>query len=300
MYWGNKKVIAVGGGKGGIGKSIISSNLAIELGKTGKRVLLVDADLGAANLHTLLGIRYPKHTLEDYISGRITNFEEIVLETRFQGVFLLSGASEILSLLSPTFKERQKLVRNLQKYSTDFIVIDLPAGTHVQAVDFFSMAHYGLVVLEPTPTSLENAFSFLKNMLFRKLLKAFYRNMPVKGFIEEAADPRSLKSSVRFKDLLDELGKEHPEVVNLFKEEIIQGTVFIVANSIKHESQKAVADKFVMVVKEYLDLPCVLLGSLPFEPQMEACVVAMTPIVERVPNTQFEKKLQEIIRTFSI
>ncbi|OGS36302.1 MAG: hypothetical protein A2293_14635 [Elusimicrobia bacterium RIFOXYB2_FULL_49_7] len=297
MYWGNKKVIAIGGGKGGIGKSIISSNLAILLGRMNKKVLLVDADLGAANLHTLLGIRFPQYTLEDYLTERIKTFDDIVLKTRFTGVSLLSGASDILSLLNPTFKERQKIIRNLQKFDADFIVIDLPAGTHMQAVDFFSMAHFGLVVLEPTPTSLENAFSFLKNMLLRKLLKAFHRNVSVRVFIEEISDPRNPKGTIRFKDMLIELEKEHPEIVKFFKEEIARETVYIVANSVEHDAQKNVANKFAMVVNEYLNLHCILLGNLPFEPKMKECVVAITPFVEKIPDSLFEKSLQHMIES---
>jgi flagellar biosynthesis protein FlhG len=296
MYWGNKKVIAVGGGKGGIGKSIITANMGILLGRMGKKVLLVDADLGAANLHTMLGIRYPQFTLEDFLIGRKT-FKEIILSSKFSGVELISGASEILSLLNPTFKERQKLIRNLQKYEADYIVIDLPAGTDMHAVDFFTLADYGIVVLAPTPTSLENAFSFLKNSLFRGLLKAFYRFPDVRKKIEDASDPRSENSTIHFRDLLKKLEDEKNDVIREFKEQIKNKDIWVLCNAVRTHEQEAVLDKFSKIADEYLGLKCNLLGNLPYDSRMEECVVALSPVVEKFPKTPFEESLLKAINT---
>src|SRR5438874_2646824 len=77
----SRRVIAVGGGKGGIGKSLIASNLAIELARRGKRVVLLDADLGGANLHTCLGVELPKKSISDFVERRIDKLEEIVTPT---------------------------------------------------------------------------------------------------------------------------------------------------------------------------------------------------------------------------
>ena len=72
-----RRILSVGGGKGGIGKSLISANLAIALARRGKRVVLVDADLGGANLHTTLGLDLPRRTLSDFIDRKVERLEEV-------------------------------------------------------------------------------------------------------------------------------------------------------------------------------------------------------------------------------
>lgn len=295
MYWGNKKVIAVGGGKGGVGKSLISANLAVLLGRMQKRVLLVDADLGAANIHTMIGIRYPEFTLEDYLAERKKNFKDIILTTKYNGVSLVSGASEILSLLSPTYKERQKIIRNLQKHDSDFIIFDLPAGTNEKAIDLFSISNFGILVIEAVPTSLENAFAFLKNMLLRDLLRKLYKKPEIKKLVEEMSDPRSQKCSTRFYDIISEIEKKYPDETKNLKDQYGNETIYLIANSIQNQQQEMVSEKFSKVIKEYLNINCITLGSLPFEPKMEECIVSMTPIVDKIPDTNFEKNLTAII-----
>src|SRR5205823_10349069 len=75
-----RRVIAVGGGKGGIGKSLVSANLGIALAQKGKRVVLVDADLGGANLHTCLGVAQPQVTLSDFVSKKVNTLDELMID----------------------------------------------------------------------------------------------------------------------------------------------------------------------------------------------------------------------------
>src|SRR5512140_2044460 len=98
MFWGTKRVIAVGGGKGGVGKSTIAANLGVVIAQAGKRVVVVDADIGAANLHTLLGIRFPEKTLRDFIENREDDLEKVLLDTACPGLRLLSSASDVLGI----------------------------------------------------------------------------------------------------------------------------------------------------------------------------------------------------------
>src|SRR5579871_2187154 len=86
---------SIGGGKGGVGKSVVAVALAYWLGRMNRSVILVDGDLGGANLHTLLGIRVPKFTLEDFLLHRVRTLEEALLPTPFDRVLLLSGGSEV-------------------------------------------------------------------------------------------------------------------------------------------------------------------------------------------------------------
>lgn len=102
-----KKLWAIGGGKGGVGKSIITLLLGVRLAKLGVKVILVDADLGGANLNILLGIRYPLHTLEDFMQKRVDYLEDALTSTPIPNLRLLCGADDILGIANPKFVQKK-------------------------------------------------------------------------------------------------------------------------------------------------------------------------------------------------
>ncbi|HSN14611.1 MAG TPA: P-loop NTPase, partial [Anaeromyxobacteraceae bacterium] len=157
-----RRIIAVGGGKGGIGKSMISANLGIELARRGKRVVMVDADLGGANLHTTLGIDVPKRTLTDFIERRVAKIDEVVTPTGIENLGLISGALDHLDAANPRYAQKMRFLRHVQQMDVDFAILDLGAGTHLNVLDFFLVADHGVLVLVPEPTAVENAYRFVK------------------------------------------------------------------------------------------------------------------------------------------
>ena len=103
------KFWAVGGGKGGVGKSIVSLMLGASLARQGKKVVLVDADLGGSNLHTLVGIRYPLCTLADFISRKVSKIEEVLIDTPVNNLKLICGADDILGIANPKSTQKTRL-----------------------------------------------------------------------------------------------------------------------------------------------------------------------------------------------
>ena len=142
-----RRVISVGGGKGGIGKSLISANLGIELARRGKKVVLVDADLGGANLHTTLGIDLPRRTLSDFIERRVEKIEDAVTPTGIANLGLVSGAMDHLDAANPKYAQKMRLLRNVQQMDVDYAILDLGAGTHANVLDFFLVSASRIVAM---------------------------------------------------------------------------------------------------------------------------------------------------------
>lgn len=135
------QVWAIGGGKGGAGKSVVSTILAFWLARMGKRTVLVDVDLGGANLHTLLGIKSPLKTLNDFITKKSEALEDICIDTEAQNLRLISGASDVLSLANPHFSQKVKLINHFSRLDADYVMLDLGAGTSFNVLDFFLAAN---------------------------------------------------------------------------------------------------------------------------------------------------------------
>ena len=163
------RIFAVGGGKGGVGKSIVASNLALALAATGQRTAVVDVDLGGANLHTLFGVARPRATLADFVRGDVADLAELLVPTSVPDVALISGARALPDMANPKHAQKSKLLRHLRRLPVQHVVLDLGAGSGFNVVDFFLAADRGLVVVTPEPTALDNAMQFLKAAFFRSL-----------------------------------------------------------------------------------------------------------------------------------
>jgi flagellar biosynthesis protein FlhG len=162
-------IIAVGGGKGGVGKSFISSSIAIFLAQLGYETTAVDLDLGGANLHTSLGLPLVNRGINEFIVDPDTEFSSLLQPTHWPKLKIVSGSSEILDIANVDENQRSRIMSAIFRHKCDFTVLDLSAGTHHSTLDFFLMAKHKVVVFTPEPSSIENAYRFLKASFFRKL-----------------------------------------------------------------------------------------------------------------------------------
>ena len=90
--------------------------------------------------------------------------------------WLISGASDILELANPNFAQKQKIINNLKKLDADYILVDLGAGSSFHVTDFFAAFPYGIIVTDGLPTSIENAYGYLKNGIIRGMVRLFQEN----------------------------------------------------------------------------------------------------------------------------
>ena len=150
---------AIGGGKGGVGKSVLTSSLGIALANTGQRCAVVDVDLGGANLHTLLGVPRPARTLSHFVRGEVASLEEILCPTSVRNLSIVSGSSALLEMANVKHAHKEKLLRHVRKLDVDHVLLDLGAGSAFNVLDFFVAARRAVVVVIPEPTSFENAYA---------------------------------------------------------------------------------------------------------------------------------------------
>jgi flagellar biosynthesis protein FlhG len=215
------KVWAVGGGKGGVGKSVISTLLAFWLTRMDKQTILVDTDLGGANLHTLMGIKSPPRTLNDFITRKFDSLEDICIPSEIENLRLISGAGEILSLANPKFAQKVKIIQNIFRLDADYIVLDLGAGTSFNALDFFLVAHQKIAVLSPQPTSIQNAYAFIRNAVYRRLSQLSSREPSLKALVETAMNPKNELKVRTIKELFEAIADaEGTDLVEGLQKEI--------------------------------------------------------------------------------
>ena len=227
----NKEILAIGGGKGGVGKSFLASNLGIILAKSNRETVLIDGDLGGANLHTCLGIPAPEATFSDFVNNPTTRIHDVLLRTSLEHLSLISGAQDFLGIANPKYSQKLKIIRAIQSLDADFIILDLGAGTSFNTLDFFLLADKGVIVVLPEPTSIENAYRFIKSAFYRKL-KLVAARPEVREVIDWAMDKKNdlgLRAPVELLDYIKRMdpvsGVEMEEMMESFRPRLVLNQV---------------------------------------------------------------------------
>ena len=154
------RIIAVTSGKGGVGKTNVSVNLAIAYAKLGKKVIVMDADLGLANVNIMLNV-IPKHNLYHVIRKQKT-MRDIIYDTDY-GIQIVAGASGFSKIANLTEEERQGFITELYALSqADIVIIDTSAGVSSNVLSFVAAADDAIIVTTPEPTAITDAYGIIK------------------------------------------------------------------------------------------------------------------------------------------
>ncbi|TVQ39954.1 MAG: MinD/ParA family protein [Spirochaetaceae bacterium] len=154
------RIITVASGKGGVGKTNISTNLAIAFARLGKRVILMDADLGLANVNVVLGM-IPKYNLYHLIRKQKT-MRDIIMDTEY-GIQIVAGASGFAKIANLSEEERRDFINELSEMSSaDIIIIDTSAGVSNNVLAFVAAADEAIIVTTPEPTAITDAYGIIK------------------------------------------------------------------------------------------------------------------------------------------
>jgi flagellar biosynthesis protein FlhG len=257
------KLWAIGGGKGGVGKSIVTIMLGTLLARRGKKIIIVDADLGGSNLHTLVGIRYPVHTLADFISKRVESIDDVIMTTPVENLKIICGADDVLGLANPKSTQKTKIFNNLKKLDADLILLDLGAGTSFTTVDFFLYAINKLVVFTPQITSIQNAYGFIKASLLRLLNRTFRKEPECLELIRQLVSPDGGNDTVvKLKEAFAGLGEGYPDMLNNCIDELKIG---LIVNMVRGSNERDVGRIVQTVASNYLGIEPDYLGHVNYD-----------------------------------
>ena len=287
-----RRVIAVGGGKGGIGKSLVSASVGIEMARRGLKVALLDFDLGGANLHTCLGIHQPTRTLSDFVLRKVDTLPEVLVPTGVPNLSLVSGASDALAMANPMHQQKLRLLRAVQALDVDVALLDLGAGSHHNVLDFFLFADHGIITVVPEPTSIENAYRFLKAAFFRRL-KALERVYGISDVLEDAAREHAnkLPSPARLIEMVSEgdagAGAELADAVRDFHP-------LVVVNQVREAADLQVGEGVCLAWRRFFGLELDYLGYVRHDPSAREAIRERRPVLLEQRGAPLEQDIAAI------
>ena len=291
----SKKIWAVGGGKGGVGKSLVSANVAICLALMGNKVVAVDLDLGGANLHTCLGLPIPQMTLSDYVSKKITNFEDLLVPTPIQNLKIISGAQDELGMANLKHMHKNQIIRKLTELDADYILFDLGAGTAFNTIDFFITADKGILVVLPEPTSIENTYRFIKSVFYRRL-KMVEGVADIEPMILESMNAKITSGGQSSPaELIKKIAEINPEVGLRVKAEMAQFRPNLIINQVRSQADIDIGYSIQSICRRYFGIEMTFPGYLDYDQSVWQSVRKRKPLLIEFPNSKLVNNFDRIV-----
>ena len=275
------KTIAVGGGKGGVGKTIIAVNLALTLARLQKNVTLLDGDIGNGNCNTLLGITKVDHSLEEYLRKE-RSLDEIMVSTAYPGLRLVCGAQNKVDVFLTA--EMLRLLNDIRQIEADCLVIDLGAGMSDETLDLYRQADDKIIVVTPQVTSLQNAYGFVKSAFFHDLK---YHSGLAALLDQAGSDPLKLHDLIG--SLKDGHAARHAMAVVLARQPFN-----IVGNQVNDDKDLKIVQNLQKVVKYYLHIDNWVLGTIPSSDDIRNSVNRITPFVALSPDSAVSREMERM------
>lgn len=291
-----RRIWAVASGKGGVGKSFISSSLGLALANHGKRVVLVDLDLGGANLHTCLGLPQPRHSLSDFIAARQADINDFVESDGDGSPGLISGAADALEIANLKHFQKQKIIRNLGRIEADYIILDLGAGTSFNTLDFFLLADRGIVSVVPDPTSIENTYRFLKCATVRRLREApcQTRRLMARVLHQRGDSDRKIRTLASFMQAMRQL---HPQHAQLLQGELERQSLHLIVNQVMEPADTELGPSMALACSKYFGQRLHYLGHLNHDRQVMAALRQRKPLMRLFPQSRVAIHLEHMAST---
>jgi flagellar biosynthesis protein FlhG len=287
------KVWAIGGGKGGVGKSLVTANVSICLALMGYKVVSIDLDLGGANLHTCLGVPIPERTLSDYLSKKVRSLNELLTPTPISNLSIISGAQDDVGIANLKQMQKAKILSHLGDLDADFVLLDLGAGTAYNTLDFFISADLGILTALPEPTSIENTYRFIKSVYYRKL-KMIEELLEAGPLIQQAT---SAKISQNFTpaDLIARIIEINPEMGMKVKREMSKLSPKLIINQVRTQADIDIGFSMKIISKKYFGIDLDYVGYLDYDATVWQSVKKRKPLLMEFPNSSLVNNFDRIV-----
>jgi flagellar biosynthesis protein FlhG len=292
------EIVAIGGGKGGVGKSLLTSNLGIVLSKQGCKVLLVDADLGAANLHTFLGVDGGAFSLTGFLKGEHESITHIISKTSIPGLDLISGAMDARDAADLDGAKIGKLQGALRGVEYDYVLLDIGPGTSSNILDLFLTADEGIMVTTPEPTSIENTYRFLKCLFLQRLKKIIstQENGQLKFLLHRLLGEQQGGRARTIADViarLKEIDAEQGKILEIVMEKT---ALFIVINQARRRGDQDIGLLMNRACHDFFGIDIGHLGTVQYEDCVVDSIRSRMPLGIYHSESQAARSMQSIAK----
>jgi flagellar biosynthesis protein FlhG len=273
---------------------MVAANLAVAFAQAGKRVILADLDLGASNLHLVIGHQAPQLGIGTFLSDTRSDFSKVVADTDIPNLRFIPGDTEIPGTANLKPAQRKALVKRLLALDADILILDLGAGTHQSILEFFLLSGQGIIVSAPTVTATLNAYVFLKNTIFRLMYTAFVKDTKAYNYLEKLRKEGSGLQRLYLPKMLQDIKKIDAKSYNKFKTSVDRIHPRLIMNMVQDPKDADVAAKIRRSCEVYLDLKIEHLGVIYRDTLQDTSLAARLPITIYKPQSVLSQAIFRI------
>ena len=274
-----------------MGKSFVMASLGMSLARQG-RVVMIDADLGGANLHNFLGISRPSASLTQFFERKVP-LAELVVESGIDNLGLLTGMLGTIGGEAIKHVQKLKLFQHIRQLEADYILIDLGAGTHFNTIDTLLLADQMIIVITPEIVSIENMYNFLRNLFFRRLSNALaaegYRDLVVNTWRE-----RQELGITTFRGLIDCLKGVSAETRRIIERELGNFAVHIVLNQARTNQDIMTGNSVKSVCLKFFGINALYSGYVEYDELVSRSVNQRTPYMQAYPSSRCARGIDRL------
>lgn len=277
-----KSVWAVGGGKGGTGKSLVSAGLGYYLSISGRDTVLIDADFGAPNLHTFFGLKKGHPDMGDFISNRVANLEEVAVRLDPGRLRLIKGTENVMFTANINHYRKLRLLRQIRRLDAGHIILDLGTGTAFNTLDFFLSTDPGIIVIAPEPTAIENSILFLKSCIIR-VLKLYLEHFGQDGLLTRLETYMTNDSSTLYGFFQSISEEDRAFSATLFRG-LKNFRPCLVVNKTRSAADEALGRSLADAMRKFLLIDIKYLGAVPYDERIGSCLTDFKLFFREYPD----------------
>jgi flagellar biosynthesis protein FlhG len=233
-------------------------------------------------------------TLTDLFSPDVKKLQELCVPTIIPNLSLISGAQDSLNVANLPHAQKQKLLNKLRQLPADYVILDLGAGTSYNTLDFFLAADVGILVVLPEPTSIENAYRFIKSAFYRKLKNIEYL-YDARSFVDATMNRKNELGIRTPSDLLRSLEEQFPDVGSKVRSAINRFDIKLVVNQGRTETDTEVGFGVRNVCKKYFGFNVDYLGCLEYDSAVWQSVRRKRPLALEFPSSPLVPAMQKMV-----
>ncbi len=286
-------IIAIASGKGGVGKSLITANLAIALAQAGKKTIAIDMDLGGSNLHSYLGLPNKYPGIGDYLVARHGRLEKFLLPTSIPNLQFIPGDGRTPCMADLEFSEKIRLLLAIRWLRADYILLDLSGGTSHHTLDFFALAPTGLMVTSLEYPSIMNFLVFLRNFIFRAYEREL-KNYP--GVPELLKEFRKvpMDKQMNTQMMVERLAQHHPDAGQKAQEICQRYRPKVIYNFCLTPDQLKICQKVDESTQSLLSLWLEHFGCVFEDRSAREASYRSVPLLPHYPDSLFAQRIRSI------
>jgi flagellar biosynthesis protein FlhG len=286
-------IIPVASGKGGVGKTFVTANLAIALAELGHRVIAVDMDFGGANLHSFLGLSNRHPGIGDFLKARTAELEELLVPCQTPNLHFLPGDGKTPFMANIAYAQKIKLISRIRKLPAEYVLLDLGSGSSYNTLDFFRLSSSGILVTTPEHPAVMGMMVFLKNFLLRSIERKMARNHAVRNMLREFYKLSMDEQMASIKELHQKIMAEDPEAAKTVSQLYHRSRPRIIFNMAEDPDDARVAVQIGRTLAEVLSMQADYFGFVYRDKTVLSSIRSSIPFL---PNFRNSLPAENVVR----